>query len=738
MAKAKTKVKDEGFSMQSVKAMTWEDAIAQDDGESIWRAESDALASAATIMSWLYSEDWVFITADLLASEFASPWPRVMKQEIVDGRMTGVPAEGHPLQTLLDDPTLYGGAQAFWYRAGIFDAMLGNCFIWYMRANNKMMLIPAHEVRIEFDTKTRLPCRYVWQTGDVNAGISTGTAFPVEEVCHVMRPNPASMWWGLSPFVPGRRAILFNRYSEEFLNTFFERGATPQMIVETEISNSPEAIKTLAKSFELVSSGRKNARRPLVLPKGAKVTQVSMTLADTQLKEFIEQNREVILNLLRIPKHALGLQTSGSLGSEEHKTALRYMWTATVKPMLKRFATGLTKFFQRQGILEANYYIDFDSSEIEVASEDMARKSDLSVKLLNTHTINEVRQILWESEPVEGGDVILSLIKTQQQPFQYGQSLNFPSQQTIQTQQQAVPVGGEDTDLGEGKQKYAHIGKILDSQGFKDAQYKVDSDVEATGDKLEKMISELLLSQLSTSLKVVKEFLGQKETPDLDALLAEILANLLSSQEQFKKDYLGVLSNTLDVGYDSQVEMVFDPKDRGALAELSAETAKGRKAILAKRSIDTFAGISRTTTDKIVEVVAKGSEDGLTLAQIAQSIGDAFAQIVPSRARTISRTETLTAVSIGQDSAIKNAARVMPKAQKVWITQMDGRARDSHEDMHEDVVGIKQKFNVRGVRMSVPRDPNATGEAKRVASECINCRCTTVIVSPEDKPLLGL
>jgi len=715
---------------ETIKALSWEDAIKNDDsGFDAWKLENQAQLDAATIMSLFYSEDWVYICCDLLASEFATPWPRVMRQEVVNGRAVNKPAEGHPLQNLLDDPTLYAGAQQFWYRAGVFDTLLGNCFFWYMKANQKMLIIPAHEVSIEFDEKTKLPKKYIWNVGDENAGIKAGVSFPVNEVCHVQRANPDSMWWGLSPVVAGRRSILFNRYSTEFLNTFFEKGATPQMIVETEISHNPEAIKTLAKSFELVNGGRKNQRRPLVLPKGAKVTQVNMTIADTQLKEFIAQNRESIIALWRIPKHALGLQQSGSLGSEEHKTALRFMWTSAVKPMLKRFSTALTKFFQASGALQKGYVIDFDVSEVELANEDLMKKAELAEKLSKTHTLNEVRRIIWESEPIEGGDIIPGILPPPAQ--QYEAPVVEPEPEQSEKQIEAVAVTT--------REKMQDFDKFLASDSVKKLDETIANEESETAPKLEKIAIELLLRQLKKALEVAKNSLKSKAKIDKDDLIAEILGELLKDQNKFVKDYMGTLSNTLEVGYNSQLGLVFNPKNRDALERLRAETIKGRRSILNRLAEQRFAEISKTTSNRIVEEIAKGVEDGATVTAIAQSLSDSFSQLVYSRSRTIARTETLTALTIGQQSAAKNAAKVMPKAKKVWITAKDSRVRGnpngkypeadvSHWEAHGDIVGIGEKFDVDGIKADAPRDPKVSN----VPAFGINCRCTMAIVAPED------
>lgn len=703
------------------KALSWEDAISQDEltSSGVWALENQASVDAQTLLSLFYNEDWVYITADLLSSEFASPWLRVMREEVVAGKTTLTPAEGHPLQTLLDNPSEYADASAFWYRAGVFDCMLGNVFIWHMRANNKLFLIPAHEVQIRFDEKTKQVKEYLWQPTSEDGATRGIVVFPREEILHVMRPNPTSAHWGMSPFIAGRRSVLFNRYSSEFLNAFFEKGASPQVILETEIINSKENLATLSKSFELANSGRKNQRRPLVLPKGVKAVTIDMKVADTQLIELVNQNREVIINLLRIPKHALGLQESGSLGSEEHKTALRFMWQSTVKPMLKRYSSALTKFFKASGLLQPGFVIEFDTSEIEVATEDAQKRATLAQSMAQFFTINEIRRNVWDADPIEGGDKFVSQVVA---PPQYPAPAAAPT---------TLSLPQEVKGISPTKPKWAGADDILKSAGFLEHVKAVDGELARTSKDMEELATNTILWQVGEALKVLKnEPLPKMKTKGVDQeeLTAEIMAAVSKGSEAWTADYKKNLSTTVDLGYASQLDLVFKPQDRAALAALQEETARGRKAILLRRALESFAQISKTTTDKIVGTIATEVEQGSTLTEIARKIADDFKQIIFNRARVIARTETLTAVSIGQQNAIKNASRVIPDAKKVWITANDDRVRDSHSDVHGDVVGVNEKFKVGDADLSLPRDPSVSGHPEEV----IQCRCTVAIVAPED------
>jgi HK97 family phage portal protein len=728
---------------------TWEDSIASDEAGmsgGAWAMEEKALLDGHTLMSLFYSEDWVFIVADLIGRQFSSPYPRVMKRVVENGKQIARPAEGHPIQAVLDDPAEYGDGPSFWYRAAIYECILGNAIMWYMKSSKKFFLVPTQSTTIEFNEKG-LPDKYLWipDFGHDPGAQHRAVSFKPSEILHVRRPNPGSPWWGLSPFIPGRRSILFNRYSGEFLNTFFTKGATPQVIIETEIAyNNADAIATLAKSFELYNTGRGNQRRPLVLPKGAKASQVNMTITDAKLVELVNQNREVLINLLAVPKHALGLQETGSLGSEEHTTALRFFWMSTIAPMLKRFAYALTKFMRPY--LGDDHFIDFDTTELSLFSEDSGRKADTAAKMLATHTINEVRSELYELDAIEGGDVVLELerLKKTSNPLGAAPAPALPAEQTSPA---VAALPAEPTKQADGTQETprAKYQKADDLRASEDGQahFKaVDEELARTEGGLQKWTLEQLISQVKAALSVVKDSglsrsKDSSEDPpfDEDVLRARIEQSMEKLKAPWVEGFAEKLSDSVETGYGSQLRMIFSPQAREAVAALQARDAKGRSELLKARGLKSFAWIAETTSENIVRSIANGMAEGQTVPEIIRGITEKAPQILFNRARTIARTETLTAVSIGQGAALKNATSVIPDLKKVWITAKDNRVRGNpdglypdskadHFELHGDVVGANEKFS-NG--LNYPRDTKAGS-----AAEVVNCRCTVAMVAPED------
>jgi hypothetical protein len=186
-----------------------------------------------------------------------------------------------------------------------------------------------------------------------------------------------------------------------------------------------KVITRLLRSFEAAYTGRRNQRRLLILPKGLKSKEHSHSLADQQLKDYITQNRETILALLGIPKHAVGIADTGSLGSNEWKQAMRDFWAGPVKTMQQLIAGHLGK--KLAPLMGEGRHLEFDTSAVEALQDDKLAKAQLADLMLKTHTLNEVRATLYELDPVEGGDKTPG---TQSQPaLPFGAGLLSGSQQ---------------------------------------------------------------------------------------------------------------------------------------------------------------------------------------------------------------------------------------------------------------------------------------------------------------------
>jgi hypothetical protein len=152
--------------------------------------------------------------------------------------------------------------------------------------------------------------------------------------------------------------------------------------------------------------------------------------------------------------------------------------------------------------------------------------------------------------------------------------------------------------------------------------------------------------------------------------------------------------------------------------------------------------VTQTTIDQLNEIISRGMDQNLSVAEISKNIRDYFQgeeAITRARAETIARTETLTMISEGQNLKVKEFKKEYPKESKnlmkVWITAQDERVRGkpdgiyknseaNHFDLDGEVVKETKPFS-NG--LMYPRQKGAPPE------EVINCRCTYMTFFKEDK-----
>lgn len=121
----------------------------------------------------------------------------------------------------------------------------------------------------------------------------------------------------------------------------------------------------------------------------------------------------------------------------------------------------------------------------------------------------------------------------------------------------------------------------------------------------------------------------------------------------------------------------------------------------------------------IREAAEQALNDGLGTAELARIIRDALnTEMIPMntwRALRIARTEVVGASNRGSYVGAKELGVPM---NKIWIATMDNRTRDTHAAVNGQTVDMSAPFNVGGVPMECPGDPDGLPE------DIINCRCT--------------
>lgn len=819
--KKKLKVRKSSGKLSPLKSVDPTDWDESEFGN--WTSETRALLDARTLKSLFFGEDWVYITVDAYAQPLSTVPLRVFSRETTTNNTDAWKpvSERHKLNLMLKKPNSYQDSTQFMYSIISEYILGGNSFFFF--APKTAQMIPIGFERVSYNFSNGEPTEFLVTTGvDETFTANDKKIYNLKEICHIKRPNPASVFYGLSPFVPGRKSLLFNRYSQDYLNAFYLKGATPQFILSLDREANEMSAQRLLKSMEQAYSGRRNARRTMLLPKGVSATAADNKIADQQLVDLINLNRETILNVLHIPKHVVGLQAAGSLGSEESKMALRYFWESAVRPTGDSIASAMTKYFREQKLLGENEELRFDYSGVMALQENLEAKAQLSIQMLQSHTLNEVRAALWQLPPVNGGDALpgskppvlqaiqvgpevvanqpetpnispavteakaLVEVPEQNQKAPYDVIDFQPTQQMADNAERGLKLrseygrGGTSVGVARAVQlknrenlspetvrrmrsffaRHQHDNleqKDPPSNGYiawllwggdagrdwadrvvmrmeridemEDNEESIKALSEAENTEAQKVEPEMVLWSLSLFTEHAKiavdamKVFKQKATPEEEEYLKAVEDEVKRLQDQYVQRYSSILSTSVEAGYEMQARTVLDAPSRESILAAIEIDRTGRLEFLRMRGRESFENVSATTTDAIMAKVTKGVQEGKPITDVIDEIRGYFTDQAAVRARRIARTETLTALSIGQASMMRTVASAVPDLKKLWSTQADDDVRDLHVPLHGEERNHNEPFS-NG--LGYPRDPRGS------AQDCVNCRCQLITVFPQD------
>jgi uncharacterized protein with gpF-like domain len=116
---------------------------------------------------------------------------------------------------------------------------------------------------------------------------------------------------------------------------------------------------------------------------------------------------------------------------------------------------------------------------------------------------------------------------------------------------------------------------------------------------------------------------------------------------------------------------------------------------------------------------------GEDINRIAARVQDVFAQASTNRAKTIARTEVISAANGSASLAAAQLPADVAAGQE-FIATRDDRTRDDHAEADGQVVAMGEPFIVGGEALLYPGDPAGSPE------NTISCRCTVAFLTPAD------
>lgn len=134
---------------------------------------------------------------------------------------------------------------------------------------------------------------------------------------------------------------------------------------------------------------------------------------------------------------------------------------------------------------------------------------------------------------------------------------------------------------------------------------------------------------------------------------------------------------------------------------------------------------------RVRKSVTQGIIQGESVAAIGKRL---FTELAASNAKKMimfARTAVTGAQNAGRIERLQEATDMGIHCRKRWLATLDDRTRDTHQDLDGQEREINQPFEVAGMTIDYPGDPNAPAEL------VFNCRCTLTYSYPKYGTLRG-
>ena len=528
--------------------------------------------------------------------------------------------------------------------------------------------------------------------------------YEFDEVVNIWDPDPLSPFDGLSTLGPQAAGYDTAKFMDETLRSHFQDDATPKAVLVAQTgpnAGEPDMPKGADRDvFDEDWRNRFNRRRgtnrglPAVLPVGWGLEAFGGVADFGNLREALDYYRDLFFMANAVPRSIVGDVVDANRAAAE--TNMFVFDNFAVKPQAELITDGLnmqlTPDFRENGLSARFAEFVAPDKEFELKRE----AQDLATKV---RSINQVREDRGLDPAPWGEDPVGAFSDTPYRPDEDDEGEGDDPAAL------GLPVEEEETEEEEEEERARLYSRV---------------DPEACWQRL--LLQEREFAPVfSRQLRMV--FGQQKE-----AVIAELGQLELRSQRDRLQDLFS-LERWLRVfarATEKVRRQIVAQAGRQSLKALGASTTELVfddivRAHLQRQALDMVVNINATTRELLRDSLVEGVDAGEGERELAKRVRAIFSQR-RSNARTIARTEVLSASSVGTLASYQQGG----VARKRWNTAGDEKVRDSHEDIHGQTVAVSDTFILGdGERADGPGV--GPGGRPLSARNRINCRC---FVSP--------
>lgn len=611
---------------------------------------------------------WVFRAVKIIA-ENAS------KQEISLMVQRGDDAEEvneHPLLEVLNNPNPIQTRFDLWELTWTYLELTGNSY-WFKARDGLGVVRELWPIRPDLmkpvPDEREILKGYLWRFRGKEI------AFKVEEIVHLMYPNPLSMWIGLGSLEAARFVFDTDKFMRDWNIETFKNKARPDGVLETDLYLQGDDIERIKTAWNKAYGGVSNAHRLAILQAGTKYKPLSLTPQQLDFLESQKASKADIFEMFGIPRAVAGIVEDVNRANAETSKAV--FAENTILPKLCKMEARLTK----------NLAQPVDSRLFFKYADPVPEDREFKLKERESNLRNFITDVN-EERAAQG---------LQSAPWGEGPWMPF----------NLIQFGGGGSADQQARVKIVKESRreLLFNPEFRLISWKqFDAISRSQINAFRLQIRRLFATQEREVLGNLRQHFKSAKDATIDFELFDMEKWLKKFGDDLDKNFKAAILAGAKKGI----------ADIGAESEFDLNSPLVQAFLQDKEFKFTFA-VNNTTEKKLRTELTAGLEADETIEQLSRRVQKVFGFADEVRAPRIAATEVNTSVNFGVHDAYRQSDIVQ---QKNWLSQRDGNVRDSH-NIDFEIVNLSELFS-NG--LMYPGDPNGD------ASEIINCRCTTLPV----------
>lgn len=569
----------------------------------------------------------------------------------------------------------------------IYRLLTGTAIVLAMRAETGRKLVEGFAVvartqcKLERDPATQVPLYWT-----VTLSNHQQRRYELHDVLPLpwMVPDPYDPTFGIAPI---QACFTDGRTREEvalFVSQFLKNGAVPGTIVSMKNGipgDSDDSKEMQRRSFEDKFSGG-NRHKSMLIEGDVDVKTFAHGLKDLAVDKIQESPELNICAAFAVPPQLIDAPPGLRYGKYDTDSAsIRKFVQNEVSSIWAADGKALTDWLRGCGVLLPAESVMFDLSGVKAMQEEEDKKADRIIKLFTANLITRDQaqsELGYSTEENQGAYLVDITRAMQPQPA--------PTK--------ALKAYGDDSD-----DERAAI-----------ARWKsIDEEIAPLRARLEK--------SLGKAFDALREEVTGKSLAGNDVRVKRLDPAKLTSDEIRKR--------LLDATEEDRTALTVELIERAVRdADIDMDTVtswltEARRAT-AEQSVASLTMSADTVAGEIAEIIK--ANPNATRNELIDLLGDHIATVGASRVATIATTTATQTNATAQNEAweaINKRRRDRKRVESRWMTQRDGKVRDSHaaaDGSKKDKDGF---YTVGGTKMKGP----GLGTA---VEEIANCRCVQV------------